>query len=98
MMFGQLKDYGMTLFAILNERNRDWKQMKPRDLDNEEYYGRERIQTLLSMVADTHSCCEFIDLTEPFLLAITHPALLNCLPVDTFVGNIYNYISCSNGT
>ena len=36
---------------------------------------------------------EFVDLAEPFLLVITHPALLNCLSVDTFVGNIYNYIS-----
>jgi hypothetical protein len=84
--------------AILNGGNRDWKQMLPRDLDNEEYCGREHIQTLLSMVADTHSCRKFVDLAEPFLLVITHPALLNCLSVDTFVGNIYNYISGSNGT
>jgi hypothetical protein len=84
--------------AILNGGDRDWKQMLPRDLDDEGYYGREHVQALLSMVAHTHGCREFVDLAQPFLLVITHPALLNCLSVNTFVGNIYNYISGSNGT
>jgi hypothetical protein len=84
--------------AILNGADRDWKQMLPRDLDDEGNYGREHIQTLLSMVSHTHGCREFVALAQPFLLTITHPALLNCLSIDTFVGNIYNYISGSNGT
>ena len=84
--------------AILDDEDRDWKQMLVRDLDDEEYHGREHIQTLLSMVARTNGCREFVDLAHPFLLVITHPALLDCLSVDTFVGNLYNYISGSNGT
>jgi len=84
--------------AILDEDDRDWKQMLPRDLDDEEYYGRNHIHTLLSMVAHTHCCRKFVDLAHPFLMVITHPALLDCLSVDTFVGNLYNYISGSNGT
>jgi hypothetical protein len=84
--------------AILDEEDRDWTQMLPRDLDDEEHYGREHIQTLLSMVANTNGCHEFVDLAHPFLSVITHPALLHCLSVDTFVGNLYNYISGSNGT
>jgi hypothetical protein len=84
--------------TILDGADRDWKQMLPRDLDDEGYYGREHIHTILSMVAHAHGCHEFVDVAQPFLLAITHPALLDCLSVDTFVGNLYNYISGSNGS
>jgi hypothetical protein len=85
-------------FTILNGADRDWKQMLPRDLDDEAYYGREHIHTVMGMVANPQDCREFVDLAQPFLLVITHPALLDCLSVDTFVGNLYNYISGSNGT
>ena len=81
--------------GILNADDRDWKQMLPRDLDDQENYGREHIQSLLSMVAHTHGC---VDLAESFLFVITHQALLDCLSVDTFVGGLYNFISGSNGS
>jgi hypothetical protein len=81
---------------ILDGEDRDWKQMLPRDLDDDGFHGREHIHTLLSMVSHTHGCTEFVDLARPFLLVITHPALLDCLSIDTFVGNLYNYISGSN--
>lgn len=84
--------------AILNADDRDWKQMLPRDLDDQENYGREHIQTFLSMVAHTHGCSTFVGLAESFLLVITHQALLDCLSVDTFVGGLYNFISGSNGS
>jgi hypothetical protein len=84
--------------GILNADDRDWKQMLPRDLDDEENYGREHIRTLLSMVAHTHGCSTFVALAQPFLLVITHQALLDCLSVDTFVGGLYNFISGSNGS
>jgi hypothetical protein len=84
--------------AILNGGDRNWTQMLPRDLDDEEYYGRHHIQALLSMVAHTHGCRKFVDLAQPFLLVITHPMLLDCLSIDIFVGNLYIYISGSNGT
>ena len=83
---------------ILNGEDRDWKQMLPRDLDDEQYHGREHIHTILSMAAQKHDCREFVDLAQTFLSVITHPALLDCLSVDTFVGNLYNYISGSNGS
>jgi hypothetical protein len=84
--------------TILNADDRDWKQMLPRDLDSEENFGREHIQTLLSMVVNTHGCGTFVALAEPFLLVITHQTLLDCLSVDTFVGGLYNFISGSNGS
>ncbi len=72
--------------------------MLPRDLDDKQYHSREHIYTILSMVAQMHGCHEFVDLTQTFLSVITHPALLDCLSVDTFMGNLYNYISSCNGS
>jgi len=84
--------------TILNEGDRDWKQMLPRDLDAEENYGREHIKSLLSMVSHTNGHATFVALAQPFLSVITHPAMLDCLSVDTFVGSLYNFISGNNGT
>lgn len=83
---------------ILNGDDRESKYMLPRDLDDGENYGRHHIQTLLSMVPHAQGDSKFIQLVHPFLLVITHPGLLGCLSVDTFVGGLYNYISGSNGS
>ena len=84
--------------TILNGDDRDWKQMLPRDLDDDQYFGRDHIQTLLSMRAHTHGHKKFVTLARPFLLVMTHQALLNCLSVDTAVGGLYNFISGSHGS
>ncbi len=83
---------------ILDGEDGDCKQMLPRDLDDEENYGRQHILTLLNMVAHTQGYSKFVDLARPFLLVITHSALLHCLSVDTFVGGLYNFISGTNGS
>jgi len=72
--------------------------MLARDLDAEENYGREHIKSLLSMVSHTNGHATFVALAQPFLSVITHPAMLDCLSVDTFVGGLYNFISGNNGT
>jgi hypothetical protein len=83
--------------TILNKGDRNWKQMLPRDLDAEDNYGREHIQALLSMVSHAGGCGTYVALALPFLSVITHPAMLDCLSVDTFVGGLYNFISGTNG-
>ena len=72
--------------------------MLPRDLDDEEHHGRAHIGTLLSMKAHAHGHSQFVTLARPFLLVITHQALLDCLSVDTAVGGLYNFISGSGGS
>ena len=84
--------------SILDGDDRDWKQMLPRDLDDEDYYGRQHIKAVLSMVAHGHGHSTFIDLARHFLLVITHAVFLDCLSVDTYVGALYNFISGSNGS
>ncbi|KAL8706504.1 MAG: hypothetical protein Q9201_000436 [Fulgogasparrea decipioides] len=84
--------------AILNGDDRDWKQMLPRDLDDDNYRGREHMQALLSMEVGSYGHGTFVKLAHPFLSVITHPALLDCLSVDTAVGSLYNYINGTNGS
>ena len=72
--------------------------MLPRDLEDDANFGRQHIQTLLSMVMHAHGHDTFVRLARPFLLVITHSALLDCLSVDTAVGGLYNFISGSNGS
>lgn len=84
--------------TILNGDDRDWKQMLPRDLDDEAFHGRNHIQTLMGMKIHAHGHNTFVTLARPFVLVITHQALLDCLSVDTAVGGLYNFISGSNGS
>lgn len=83
---------------ILNGDDRDLRQRLPQDLDDDALYGREHVLSLLGMVAHANGSSTFISLSRPFIQVITHPALVDCLSVDTFVGNLYNFISGSNGT
>jgi hypothetical protein len=61
------------------------------------YYQRS-FSHLLSIEAHAGGYSTFVELARPFLLVITHSALLDCLSVDTFVGRLYNFISGSNGS
>ena len=81
--------------TILNGEEREWKQMVPRDLDDEEYCGREHIMALMTIRTDPAA---FIRLVHPFLLVISHPSFLDCLSVDICVGGLYSFVSGTNGT
>jgi hypothetical protein len=48
------------------------------------------------MVSHAGRCGTYVALVLPFLLVITHPAILDCLSVDTFVRGLYNFISGTN--
>ncbi|TEY84121.1 hypothetical protein BOTCAL_0021g00440 [Botryotinia calthae] len=83
---------------ILDGEDRDHKQMVPQDLENDEFFGREHIRVLLEMITHTNGAGTYVKLVQPFLDVMTHQALLDCLSVDTCVGNLYNFISGSNGS
>lgn len=83
---------------ILDGDDRDCKQMLPRDLDDQDNYGRDHMQALLGMVVRAKGHSTFVGLAQPFVSVITHAALLDCLSVDTSVGGLYNYFSGSNGS
>lgn len=83
---------------ILDGEDRDTKQMVPIDLDNDDLFGREHIRALLEMTTHTNGAGTFVKLVQPFLNVMTHQTLLDCLSIDTCVGNLYNFISGSNGS
>ncbi|TGO66372.1 hypothetical protein BOTNAR_0062g00050 [Botryotinia narcissicola] len=83
---------------ILDGEDRDNKQMVPQDLENEKKIGREHIRALLGMTTHTNGAGTYVKLVQPFLGVMTHQALLDCLSIDTCVGNLYNFISGSNGS
>jgi hypothetical protein len=84
---------------LLTSGERDWQQRLPQDLVNEEQlFGYQHVQDLLNMRRDDVGDARFIQLARPFLLVITHPAFLDCLSVDIYVGDLYNFISGSGGT
>ncbi|TGO38884.1 hypothetical protein BHYA_0065g00190 [Botrytis hyacinthi] len=93
---------GKTLWQgalrISDGEDRDNKQMVPQDLENDKFFGREHIRVLLGMTTHTNDAGTYVKLVQPFLDVMTHQALLDCLPVDTCVGNLYNFISGSNGS
>ena len=96
--FETMRSLWTKAHTILEGDDRDWKLMLPRDLDDDEYFGRQHVLTLLSMVAHAGGYSTFVDIARPFLLVVTHSALLDCLSVDTAVGGLYNFISGSNGS
>lgn len=84
---------------LLHHGERNFRQMLPRDLvDEDQLHGYQHIQIVLSLRASRVGYAKLNELARPFLLAITHPELLDCLSVDTYVGDLYNFICGSGGT
>ncbi|KAF1840898.1 uncharacterized protein K460DRAFT_194232 [Cucurbitaria berberidis CBS 394.84] len=85
--------------AILQEDDRDWKQQLPRDLDDSTATcnGRAHIKAILDQRTTASESETFVEIAKDFLKVITHPSLLDCLAVDTYVGGVYNFISGVNG-
>jgi hypothetical protein len=97
--FQTIESLWSQALEILDHGERNWKQMLPQDLINDEQlHGYQHIQVLLSMTVNAGGWARFNELAWPFLKVITHPALLDCLSVDTYVGDLYNFVSGSGGS
>ena len=81
---------------LLTTGERDWQQRLPQDLA--EPQGLEHVQYLMGLKVNACGAATFIRLARPFLMVITHPALLDCLSVDIYVGDLYTFVSGSGGT
>jgi CCCH-type zinc finger len=84
---------------LLTNGERDWQQRLPQDLVDEEHlFGYQHVQDLMDMRPSVVGDTRFIQLARPFLMVITHSAFLDCLSVDMYVGDLYNFVSGSGGT
>ncbi|KAF9729289.1 hypothetical protein PMIN01_12979 [Paraphaeosphaeria minitans] len=82
---------------ILDGDEREWKQMLPRDFDNEENFGRDHIKNTMAVRTRLTDHNELFEVVLAFLRTITHPAILDCLSVETYVGSLYNFVTGANG-
>lgn len=81
--------------AILGSDNREQHQLLARDVADEDLSGHEFIMTTIRAAHPDNSTT--ISPAESFLKVITHPSLLDCLSVDTFVGTLYTFFGGTNG-
>ncbi len=82
----------------MDHEERDWRQALAKDLDNDDHYhGRAHIQALLEKRVRGDQHAELIGVSRAFFMVFTHPELMHCLSVDTYVGSLYNFISGANG-
>lgn len=63
---------------ILNGNERDWKHSLPKDLDDDEFYGREHIKVTISCAMKFRDTITF-NATSYFLPTMTHVSILDCL-------------------
>jgi len=84
---------------LLSQDEKDWQQKLPQDLVDEDHtFGYGHIKYLLEMLPKKVDHAGLVRVARPFLMVITHPALLDCLSVDMYVGDLYHFISGSGGT
>ncbi|KAL2838452.1 hypothetical protein BJY01DRAFT_258037 [Aspergillus pseudoustus] len=87
---------------ILANTNQSQHQNIPRDLvdqdNNKGTKGLQWIQEIMSVrISQRISANDILLVARPFLKLITHPALLDCLSVDTYVGDLYGFVCGSSG-
>jgi hypothetical protein len=81
------------VIKVLDAPNRELQQSVARDLADDELGGPELVTRTVRLCTNGGD----LDISRAFLEAITHPSLLRCLSIDSFVGTIYRMIGGSNG-
>ncbi|KAJ5926865.1 hypothetical protein N7516_008638 [Penicillium verrucosum] len=81
---------------ILDSENTGDQQLLVRDLVDDDLDGNGFILATIDTSGrySTHSIPAYV---EPFLKVITHPSILDCLSVDSFVGTMYATFGGPNG-
>lgn len=80
---------------ILDRNGRDWHQMLVRNLVDETS-GRQYINTTIGLDAMAEDSTKS-SIADNFIKVMAHPSLLDCLSVDTYVGELYHIASGVNG-
>lgn len=80
---------------VLDGDDRELQQKVAKDLVDEDTNGLGAVLSALT-VRDAASEPS-LSITRDFLKVVTHPALLDCLSVDQYVGTLYGFIAGANG-
>lgn len=85
------------MIKILDASNRELHQSIARDLADDDIGGPTLIVRTVQLCTTLQADRGGINMSQAFLRAITHPSLLRCLSIDSFVGTVYRMIGGSNG-
>ncbi|KAL3444860.1 hypothetical protein BJX65DRAFT_319748 [Aspergillus insuetus] len=96
----QMKAIMDDALQILAHKNQSLRQQIPRDLvDQDNTDGLQWIRQIMNLrISDRYSVGEMLLVARSFLMLITHANLLDCLSVDSYVGDLYVFISGSCGS
>lgn len=81
---------------ILDGGGRDWHQMLIKDLVDDEFSGRQYINATIALDVLTDDSTTR-SIADDFIKVMTHPSLLDCLSVGTYVGELYHIASGAYG-
>lgn len=81
---------------VLDGESRECHQRLAKDLVDDKYFGCSYIIMTLGTKGQYLGKLT-MQVIDNFLCTITHPAILDCLSIDTYVGTMYNLISGVNG-
>jgi hypothetical protein len=81
----------------MDDSNRELQQSVARDLADDEIGGLDFVVKTTSLCTTLRAQETCLSVARVFLQAITHPALLRCLSIDSYVGTIYRTMGGTNG-
>lgn len=81
---------------ILDESGREWHQMLAKDLVNDDFFGRQYINATIALDVFTDDSTKR-SAADDFIKVLTHPSLVDCLSVRTYVAELYSIAGGANG-
>ncbi|KAL2814041.1 hypothetical protein BJX63DRAFT_393349 [Aspergillus granulosus] len=98
----QMKAIMDGALEILANKNQSLRQQIPRDLvDQDDTTGTKGLQWIREImnvrISQRFLASDILLVARSFLKLITHPKLLDCLSVDTYMGDLYAFICGSSG-
>ncbi|KAK3689366.1 hypothetical protein B0T22DRAFT_427646 [Podospora appendiculata] len=90
-------DIWTGVIPILDGESRQLQQSVAKDLVDEDLGGHHAIRTTMQICDNHDDDIRSLALSNIFFKVITHPALLDSMSVDSFVGSIYRFVGGVNG-
>lgn len=82
---------------VMDSSNRELHQSVARDLAEDDIGGPVLVAKTVKLCVTLQVDEDCLSIARAFLRTVTHPSLLRCLSVDSFVGTIYRMIGGGNG-
>ena len=94
-----IKELWTSALGVLDTSDKNHRQKIPKDLVDEDHtHGHDHLMQVLMLTPASASPLELDDVVDPFFRVIAHPELLHCISVDSYVGDVYSFISGSGGS